>query len=442
MQGTAVSGKLKLIFGIGNHLYPRSRHSVGLYMVSRFAEVMGAKWESRPDLGCDISIVGRLLLVRPTTYYISQNARPLRRVSQEFQVPLHDTFIVHHDLDLPVGSWKEQSGGLIGENTGLRQAMKALRTKMFSRVAIGVGKRDAKLRRQEVATMREYTDEKTYRDLFAYSPVPPEDLPLLQRAEEHILQTWRETQFMKRSYKFTLGHGTEPILQHPEPTRLEQQQEQQPSPQERQLKALVEAADGPASLREARAAKEKRLKQELERDAEKEVAFFLDEHPRMERLHLFDADIEAIQRAQGISSDEPDYLPNMPHQGGRRDTFEPRVEFSDAVYQSIVAELFDLSPAARRRLFPLLPPPAPSAPSAPLESDPAYEVNFDAYLRVSRAALHPSVTAATTSSSRSSSSSSSSASSKEKESSNKQAFSSLVSDPASSDDSAKDRGSS
>jgi PTH1 family peptidyl-tRNA hydrolase len=81
----------------------------------------------------------RVVLAKPTTY-MNVSGGPVAGLVRFFSIALENVLVVHDELDIPFGSLKLKRGGGEGGHNGLRDITKALGTKDFVRVRVGIGR--------------------------------------------------------------------------------------------------------------------------------------------------------------------------------------------------------------------------------------------------------------------------------------------------------------
>ena len=127
------------IIGLGNpgKEYENTRHNAGRMSVEYFA-----KKNDLPEFKLDkksdslVSKSGKILAVLPETFMNKSgfSAAKLFKPRKENK----DLIIIHDDLDLPLGKIKISYGKNSGGHKGVESVMRALKTKNFIRIRIGV----------------------------------------------------------------------------------------------------------------------------------------------------------------------------------------------------------------------------------------------------------------------------------------------------------------
>ena len=81
----------------------------------------------------------RVVLAKPTTY-MNVSGGPVAALAKYYDVPAERTVLVHDELDIPFADVRLKRGGGEGGHNGLRDTTKALGTKDYVRVRVGVGR--------------------------------------------------------------------------------------------------------------------------------------------------------------------------------------------------------------------------------------------------------------------------------------------------------------
>lgn len=141
---------MKLVVGLGNpgKKYEGTRHNVGFFVVDRLAESLRsavslqATWQE--------SKKGKLLyqwfkvdgleieLIKPQTF-MNDSGTAVQYVLKKHQgLRMDDLFVVHDDLDIPLGKYKIQSGKGPKVHQGLQSIYRTLGSKGFWHIRIGI----------------------------------------------------------------------------------------------------------------------------------------------------------------------------------------------------------------------------------------------------------------------------------------------------------------
>lgn len=133
-----------LIVGLGNpgKEYINTRHNLGFRVVYELAQELGvdlkehsckAKWGRKDLEGKDI------VFALPQTF-VNVSGESVRQLMECFDLTVDDLFVVHDDLELPVGMLRVKKGGGSAGHNGLRSIIENIRDENFKRVRIGIGR--------------------------------------------------------------------------------------------------------------------------------------------------------------------------------------------------------------------------------------------------------------------------------------------------------------
>lgn len=135
-----------LVAGLGNpgSGYAGNRHNIGHMVLDELAARVGGKFKSHPSRAQVIQgrmgIGGpRLVLAKPSTY-MNLSGGPVAKLAKFFGVDPENLIVVHDEVDIPFEQIKLKRGGGEGGHNGLRDISKAVGTKDYLRVRVGVGR--------------------------------------------------------------------------------------------------------------------------------------------------------------------------------------------------------------------------------------------------------------------------------------------------------------
>ncbi|MFJ4027054.1 aminoacyl-tRNA hydrolase [Paenarthrobacter sp. NPDC089989] len=135
-----------LIVGLGNpgSEYSGNRHNVGQMVLDELAARMGGKFKAHKSraqvVEGRLGIGGpRVVLAKPMTY-MNVSGGPVSALSKFFDIAPDHVIAVHDEIDIPFNTVKLKIGGGEGGHNGLRDISKALATKEYLRVRVGVGR--------------------------------------------------------------------------------------------------------------------------------------------------------------------------------------------------------------------------------------------------------------------------------------------------------------
>ncbi|MGN6404842.1 aminoacyl-tRNA hydrolase [Sinomonas sp.] len=135
-----------LIVGLGNPgpKYSGNRHNVGQMVLDELAGRIGGSFSSHRSramvLEGRLGIGGpRVVLAKPLTY-MNESGGPTSGAAKFYGVAPDHVVAVHDEIDIPFDSVRLKIGGGEGGHNGLRDISKALGTKDYYRVRVGVGR--------------------------------------------------------------------------------------------------------------------------------------------------------------------------------------------------------------------------------------------------------------------------------------------------------------
>lgn len=136
-----------LVVGLGNPgaEHAGQRHSVGHAVLDVLATRMGGRFtvasrHRAQILEGRIRIGGpKVILAKPTTY-MNVSGSPVASLSKYFHVDPDHVIAVHDEVDLDFDTVRTRTGGSENGHNGLRDITKALGTRDYQRVRVGVGR--------------------------------------------------------------------------------------------------------------------------------------------------------------------------------------------------------------------------------------------------------------------------------------------------------------
>ncbi|KHL02268.1 aminoacyl-tRNA hydrolase [Sinomonas humi] len=135
-----------LIIGLGNPgpKYSGNRHNVGQMVLDELAGRVGGTFSSHRSramvLEGRLGIGGpRVVLAKPLTY-MNESGGPVSAAAKFYGIEADHVVAVHDELDIPFDTVRLKLGGGEGGHNGLRDISKALGTKDYYRVRVGVGR--------------------------------------------------------------------------------------------------------------------------------------------------------------------------------------------------------------------------------------------------------------------------------------------------------------
>jgi PTH1 family peptidyl-tRNA hydrolase len=134
-----------LIVGLGNpgERYKETRHNLGFMVLEKLAKKLTpltkTLWEGRLKFKSEILVIeNRLVLVKPQTF-MNESGKAVERLASFYKIDPENLWVVHDDVDLPLGKIKIRLGGASAGHHGVESIIEELRTDNFYRFRLGVG---------------------------------------------------------------------------------------------------------------------------------------------------------------------------------------------------------------------------------------------------------------------------------------------------------------
>jgi peptidyl-tRNA hydrolase, PTH1 family len=164
---------MKLIVGLGNpgEKYKNTRHNVGWRVLDTLAlkisntklqitnEAQNSKFKTEKKFNAEIIKINDLILAKPQTFMNSSGVA-VKSLTTFYKLPTANIYIIHDDLDIPLGKYKIQFGKGPELHYGVKSIEEELGTKEFWRVRVGIDNRDPENRiHGEIYTLQEFSEE-------------------------------------------------------------------------------------------------------------------------------------------------------------------------------------------------------------------------------------------------------------------------------------------
>ena len=142
---------MKLIIGLGNpgKEYEKTRHNIGFAVIEGFGvQVLGfSDWKLDKKSKAEIAkseIDGeKVILAKPQTF-MNNSGDSIKILTKTYNLKPNNLFIVHDDLDLPLGTMRLSFGSGSAGHNGVQSIIDSLGTKNFWRLRIGIGPQKGK----------------------------------------------------------------------------------------------------------------------------------------------------------------------------------------------------------------------------------------------------------------------------------------------------------
>lgn len=153
-MGQWYNSVMKIIVGLGNpgEKYKRNRHNIGFMVVDSLnskletlnpKQILNSKFEFSKRFNTEMVQTKEYILVKPQTF-MNDSGVAVAKICQFYKVKLTDLYIVHDDLDIPIGNYKIQHGKGPQVHNGLLSIEEKLGSDQFWNVRVGVENREVR----------------------------------------------------------------------------------------------------------------------------------------------------------------------------------------------------------------------------------------------------------------------------------------------------------
>ena len=161
---------MKLIIGLGNlgDEHAKTRHNLGFMIVNAFLKDYSTSaqnlWREEKKFQSEITEIiwqpkkgemEKVILAKPTTY-MNGSGITVSLISKFYKISPEDIWIIHDEIDLPLGGMKIRFGGASAGHKGLESIIEHLGTDKFWRFRIGIGAQRGKMQTKRVKAIDNY----------------------------------------------------------------------------------------------------------------------------------------------------------------------------------------------------------------------------------------------------------------------------------------------
>lgn len=132
---------IRLIVGLGNPgaEYAPTRHNAGFWLVDQLARGQLRRETRFTALCCKTSIAGHeVWLLEPQTF-MNRSGLSVAALAHFYKITPEEILVIHDELDLNPGSAKLKKGGSSSGHNGLKDIDRALGTRDYWRLRLGIG---------------------------------------------------------------------------------------------------------------------------------------------------------------------------------------------------------------------------------------------------------------------------------------------------------------
>ncbi len=123
-----------LIVGLGNpgEKYAKTRHNVGFILVDSLAFKYQAEFKYEKKFNAEIAEIkagdlgkDQIFLVKPHTF-MNNSGDAVQKIAAFYKIPTSDIWLIHDELDLPLGDLRIRKNGGPGTHNGLKSVIAQL----------------------------------------------------------------------------------------------------------------------------------------------------------------------------------------------------------------------------------------------------------------------------------------------------------------------------
>ena len=135
---------MKMIVGLGNpgKEYEKTRHNAGFIIIDNYAENNNIPKFKKKFNGLYATFIHNnetCILLKPQSF-MNLSGNVVKKYADFYRIEPENILVVHDDLDLPVGKIKIKFKGSDGGHNGIKNIISSLKTEIFPRFKIGIGK--------------------------------------------------------------------------------------------------------------------------------------------------------------------------------------------------------------------------------------------------------------------------------------------------------------
>ncbi len=138
---------MKLIVGLGNpgEKFKYTRHNIGFMVVEKLVKdrlslLPSLKaWKKDEKFAAEICKIDDTFVIKPQTY-MNLAGLAVAKVATFYKILTSDIWVVHDDIDLPLGKIRIRRGGASAGHHGIDSIMKSLGKSDFVRFRLGIGR--------------------------------------------------------------------------------------------------------------------------------------------------------------------------------------------------------------------------------------------------------------------------------------------------------------
>ena len=143
LKVTTTKSKHMLVVGLGNPgpSYAGNRHNIGFMAVQAFlrrhlpSAPLADRFKGKHTSG---NVNGQKVHVLLPQTYMNLSGEAVQAAASYYKIPPEEVYVVHDELDLPVGEVRSKQGGGHAGHNGLKNIIQHLGTRDFYRIRCGI----------------------------------------------------------------------------------------------------------------------------------------------------------------------------------------------------------------------------------------------------------------------------------------------------------------
>ncbi|XP_067398211.1 peptidyl-tRNA hydrolase isoform X2 [Emydura macquarii macquarii] len=134
-----------VVAGLGNYGLRGTRHNVGMAVLNQLAQKLNVADQWKADRRCcaDVTITNveetELVLMKPRRL-MNINGLSVASAAETYNLGVEDIYLVHDDLDKPLGKMAIKLGGSARGHNGVRSCISSLHSDCMVRLRVGIGR--------------------------------------------------------------------------------------------------------------------------------------------------------------------------------------------------------------------------------------------------------------------------------------------------------------
>lgn len=133
-----------IIAGLGNpgKEYQNHRHNIGFRVIDKLCEAYGEEKLTRCKLAAltaKARIIGKIWLLMKPQSYMNLCGGPMAQIAQFYKIEAANLWVIHDEIDLPIGKIRTKFGGGSAGHNGLKSITQHMGAN-YHRLRIGIGR--------------------------------------------------------------------------------------------------------------------------------------------------------------------------------------------------------------------------------------------------------------------------------------------------------------